>query len=123
MRGNSFKIWSLTLGLLLAPSYLSLTGATPAAPPTLAPAAVPSVVGPSMPSSVPASALPSEPNVNHQDAINKALERAVNLENEEEAAAEVENLLNRPAGQLGPDERAINDALKKSIGKKVHKSS
>ena len=47
MNNNSLKTWSLTLGLLLAPSYLSLTGATPAAP-----AAVPSVVGPSMSSSV-----------------------------------------------------------------------
>lgn len=119
MRGNSFKIWSLTLGLLLAPSYLSLTGATRAAP-----AVVPSVVAPSMPSSVAASVLPSETNVNHQDAINKALnkalERAVNLENE----AEVQKLLNIPAGQLGPDERAVNDALAIAKNKKLaHEST
>ena len=60
---------------------------------------------PSMPSSASVSALPIEPNP--QDAINKALERAVNQGNE----GEVRTLLNRPAGQLGPDERAINDAL------------
>ena len=80
MGNKSFKTWSLTLGLLFTSSHLSLTGATPAAPPTAAaaipssvispgtkgfekgsadgksgnyaasPSAVPSVVGPSVPS-------------------------------------------------------------------------